>query len=262
MNPVIRKHTDNELTLQLVGNHDIDGFASFVTNSRYLIKSLSSSAVKGHRRPVNKLHWYPSSANVNGSITVTYTAETQNPESFEQFEDAFFRVGKSLMYGNTIDYSDSVEKYAKNLKKIVSGEDDSLVFMNQSEEAVIKSKDKPIDKKIATSSYGTVTGKIETITSRHGLRFVLYDNFFDRAVTCYVNDSEDQDFLANNFLKIVTVDGLVTRDPDTNRPFRITKVRGISVYKKPKYSWQDAQGVLQLSNELTPEEHVRKLRDA
>lgn len=261
MQPVIQQHTDNELTLQLVGNHDIDGFASFITNSRYLIKSLSSSAVKGHRRQANKLHWYPVSANVNGSIQVTYTAETQNQDSFEQFQDAFFQVGNALRSGDTIDYSHAVEKYANSLRKVVSGENDSLVFMNEELETVIKPEYKSLDKKIAISSYGQVTGKIETISSRHGLRFILYDSFFDRAVTCYVNNEKDEKLLADNFLKVVTVSGLVTRDPENDRPFRVTKINHIAQIKHLAYTWQDAQGIIQLPKDIAPEEYIRKLRD-
>lgn len=257
-----KKLSEKELTLQLNGHPDADEFAAFISDSRYLIKSLTSSVVRGHRRPVNKIHWFPSRANINGATTISYEAETQNPDSFERVEEAFFHVGEALSYGEEIPYSSNVEKYALRLRKAVENEKgvESLVFMNENKEAIIKAKTEQSDRAPVVSTYDEIQGQIETISSRKGLRFVLYDAYFDRAVTCYVDQSSGELDLTQFFGKNVRVVGLITRDPETDRPFKIRDIRQVSLVEPSEYSWRDAEGVLEFSD-LTPEGYVRSLRD-
>ncbi len=257
----IEDKSENEVTFKFYGNPTIDEYAYFVSNSRHLVKSVTASSVKNNRRQPNKLHWYPSNASVNGSVLITYSALTQNQDSFERFQDAFFRVGDALRTGEEIGFTHRVEKYAQNLRKVIKDEDDTLVFENQTHETVIKPDYRPASNPSAVSAYDEVKGTIETISSRHGLRFILYDAIFDRAVTCYVDSEEDERMLAENFRELVTVNGLVSRDPETDRPLKITKIRNICKVAQRKYSWRDVEGIIKLSSEMTPERYVREVRD-
>ena len=260
---MIDKVPDNELTLQLNGHPDMDEYASFVSNSRHLIKSLTSSVIRGHLRSANRVHWYPSRASINGATTITYEAETQNPENFARVEEAFFHVGEALRYGDEIPYSSQVEQYALRLRKVVEGKDDieSLVFMNEDKEAIVRPEVEQSGRAPVISTYDEIQGRIETISSRKGLRFILYDTHFDRAVTCYIDESKGELDLTQFFGKNVRVRGLVTRDPETDRPFKVRDIHQVVPVEPLKYSWRDAEGVIQFT-EKSPERYVRSLRDA
>lgn len=251
----------SELTLQLNGSPDADKFATFVSSSRTLIKGISNIVVKGHRRKANRLHWYPSSASINGAAIISYEAPGSDPESFMEVEHAFFQVGNALRSGSDIHFTHVVEESASRLRKLVDGDIESLVFMTQQSETIVKQQVEPDNTPSAISAFDEVEGRIETISSRKGLRFILYDSYFDKAVTCYVNDSESEQELTYYFGKVVRVMGLVTRDPESDRPYKIKDIEQVTLVEPPKYSWRDAKNSLQFSGELTPERFIRNLRD-
>lgn len=60
-------------------------------------------------------------------------------------------------------------------------------------------------------SYGSIEGKMQTITERGGFRFVVYDSLFDRKVDCFI-DEELMEKAVANFRKRVRVSGLVQFD--------------------------------------------------
>lgn len=258
------RSSNRELTLQLDGNPDASKFASFIYNSTSLVNALSNSVLKGQHRRRNKLRWYANNVSITGGAEVSYEAPNSDPQKFELVESAFFEVGNALRYGGDIPYSQSVADYASRLRKIVRDDVESLIFINQKNEAIVRRDIEVASAPSAIAAYDEVEGRIETISSRKGLRFILYDSYFDRAVTCYLDDPETASDLTDYFGKVVRVMGLVTRDSGTDRPFKIKNigVRGITLVEKPEYSWRDAENIIQFTPELTPEGYIRKLRDA
>lgn len=253
--------SDSELTLQLNGYPDADKFATFVSSSRFLVKALSSSVIPKSRRRANRLRWYPRNASVNGAAIISYEAPNSSRENFQRVEDAFFQVGNALRSGEDIPFSHSVAEHAERLRRIVDDDIESLVFLNEGHETIVK-RDIEVSGTPPVAAYDEVQGRIETISSRKGWRFILYDSYFDRAVTCYLGELEDEQELTQYFGKVVRVMGLVTRDPETDRPFKIKNIRGFKLVEQPKYSWRDAKDSIQFPNELTPERYIRNLRDA
>jgi hypothetical protein len=260
----ITEASPNELTLQLNGYPDVDKFASFINNSRHLIKALAVAVIPHYRRTDNKVHWFPINASINGSVFITYEGRTANPDNFLRVEDAFFRVGEALRSGADIPYTPSVEQYASNLRKVVEKDKsiESLVFMNEGNQTLVKSVPELSNKLPTVTVYDEIQGRIETISSRKGLRFILYDSHFDRAVTCYVNNMESEEQLTKHFGKLVRVMGLVIRDAETDRPFKIKDIQQVTAVETPKLSWRDAEGIIQLPKNQSPESFIRSLRDA
>jgi hypothetical protein len=58
----------------------------------------------------------------------------------------------------------------------------------------------------ATESYGAVTGRVQTLTSRSGLRFTLYDRLYDRAVACYLAEGQES-LMREMWDQLATVEG-------------------------------------------------------
>lgn len=60
-------------------------------------------------------------------------------------------------------------------------------------------------------SYGSIEGKMQTITDRDGFRFVVYDSLFDHRVDCFI-DEELMEKAVGSFRKRVRVSGMVQYD--------------------------------------------------
>ncbi len=77
-------------------------------------------------------------------------------------------------------------------------------------------------------SYGSIEGKMQTITERGGFRFVVYDSIADRRTDCFIDESLLEQALAN-FRRRVRVSGMVQYDR-LGDPVSI-KVEGIYVFR-------------------------------
>ena len=60
-------------------------------------------------------------------------------------------------------------------------------------------------------SYGSVEGKLQTITERGGFRFVVYDSLYDHRVDCFIDEELTEKAVAS-FRHRVRVSGLVQYD--------------------------------------------------
>jgi len=254
---------ENELTLQIEGHPDITEFTSFVSSSSGLIKALTTAVIPRPQKH-KKVRWFPTRASINGATSVSYEAKTENHSNFARIEEAFFQVGEALRKGEDIPYTHMVAKSAQKLRKIVSDEGNvrSLVFLNREKETIVKSNYQKDDKTSVATSYDEVRGQIETISSRKGLRFILYDTHFDKAVTCYLDNHEDTIDLTKYFDKEVRVMGLVTRDLENDQPIKIRSIQEITIVERPRYNWREASGIIQFPSDMTPESFIRSLRDA
>ncbi len=113
-------------------------------------------------------------------------------------------------------------------------------------------------------SFGTVKGRVQSISNRGRLRFTLYDSIFDKPLNCYV-DEERQDILTDIWDKVVLVSGRVTRQPDTGQPVSVRDITSIeSVMVNEPGSYRKARGILAtLGEKPEPAEvSIRRLRDA
>jgi len=112
-------------------------------------------------------------------------------------------------------------------------------------------------------TYGTVRGRIETLSRRRGLRFTLYDQLWDRAVSCYIRPGAEEE-LRDAWGRLVDVTGLVTRDPRTDRPVSVRQVTSIEMVPTPEsLGFEAALGAIVPDPDSPPSEVIiRQLRDA
>jgi hypothetical protein len=111
-------------------------------------------------------------------------------------------------------------------------------------------------------SYGAVTGRIQTLSTRGGLRFTLFDLLNDKAVSCYLKEG-DEEKIRNLWGRLAVVEGFVSRDPSSGRAFAIRQVDNITPLMEPSgpCDYQAARGVAPSLNGLSPEEAIRRVRD-
>jgi hypothetical protein len=101
------------------------------------------------------------------------------------------------------------------------------------------------------------------LTNRGSLRFTLYDLLNDKAVSCYFSEGK-QELIRDMWGKLAIVEGIVSRDPINGRPLVIRQVNNLTPLDElgRHFEYQDAMGVAPSLSGLSPEEAIRRIRDA
>jgi hypothetical protein len=111
-----------------------------------------------------------------------------------------------------------------------------------------------------TKSFGTVRGRVETLSHRKGLRFTLYELTSDRPVSCYLQ-AEDEDQMRDAWGHVADVTGVVTRDADSGRPLAVRRVTTVDVVNEGEtMGFLKARGAVGGSEPA--ERVIRRIRDA
>ncbi len=110
-----------------------------------------------------------------------------------------------------------------------------------------------------TESYGTVRGRVETLSHRGSLTFNLYELLNDKTVRCSFDESF-KDKMRQAWGHVADVTGTVNREANTGRPLRIKNIENIDIIENGKrYEYLNARGALR--NIEPAETIIRKLRD-
>jgi len=112
-------------------------------------------------------------------------------------------------------------------------------------------------------AYGAVEGRVQTVTSRRGLRFTLYDSLYDHAVSCYLGEKQEE-LMRGVWGRRAVVEGWISRDPISGRPVAIRRIFNVTVLPDvAPGSYEKARGALPYDPaDVAPEERVRQVRDA
>ncbi len=245
-------------TLALVLNGDIPlaAFAEAMEHFNALVELLSDEVAGA-----DEIEWEIARLE-GGSATTVARGICPKIEPVERVIEAYNSVGRALKNRSPIPYSEDVEARAKSLLSFLNGKVTSVGFVTDGYEAFIN---EAIIEEEAEGLYslGTVTGVIETVSSRRGLKFTLYDSLFDKAVYCYFNE-EQREKIREVWGKRVSVAGRIVRDPYSGRPIRVFNVRRIEVLEDvPPDSYERARGVLPWKEGDEPSEVIiRRSRDA
>jgi hypothetical protein len=80
-------------------------------------------------------------------------------------------------------------------------------------------------------SLGAIEGRIQTLSNRKGLRFVVFDILNDRAVSCYLSEGQE-DRMREIWGKRAIVEGEISREKETGRPLAIRHITDIKVLEE------------------------------
>ncbi len=108
-------------------------------------------------------------------------------------------------------------------------------------------------------TYGTLRGRVETLSRHKQLSFRLYELATGAAVICHM-DPNTEETMRNVWGHLADVTGTISRDPETDEPRSMKSIISVEpVEEGTRGGWRRARGVLQ-SN--TPAEVlIRRLRD-
>lgn len=252
------------VTLALEGTVSLSEFAAAMGRFEALIRALAAaSEATGVLWQLDGLDY--------GSATATARGIPSNgaqPDQIDRVVRGFVEVGQALERGTTVPFSATVKHEACSLAALLGGSAiDEMRFDTADGGAVIRKAPTPAPLATTaparTASYGAVTGRIQTLTNRTSLRFVVYDHLHDRAVPCYLVEGREA-MMRQMWDRVATVEGWVTREPGTGRPLAVRRVSGVTPLAEVEPdAYKRARGAIpRADDEPLPEALTRRWRDA
>lgn len=252
------------LTLALDGTVSLSEFSTAVSRFNGLVAALAADA------KVEGVIWQIDALDYSSAIT-TARGVSENgakPEEIDRVIRAYLEVGQALEHGDTIPFSPTVCKEAEGIAAILRGSAvEAIRFETAESDAIIREPTvavpTPTEPTGREEAYGAVTGRVQTLTSRNSLRFTLYDHIHDRAVSCYLVEGRES-MMRQMWDRVATVEGWISRDPQTGRPLTVRRVSNVSALAEVEpQDYMKARGALPLKDsDPLPEVLTRRLRDA
>ena len=200
-----------------------------------------------------------------GSAILTLRGEADDPTKVERIIDEYEKIGSSLSQHETPSHGKTGVIQAAREIAVFAGSREYVRLGTPDQDYIIHgngvaSDNIPIPPSV---SIGAVTGRVQTLSSRAGLRFNLYDAVHDRSVTCYLKLGQEE-VMRKVWGNWATVVGRVSRDPVTGRPISIRDIRKVErLDDVGPGAYQEARGAVPWqTGDILPEEAIRLLRDA
>jgi len=172
-------------------------------------------------------------------------------------------VGDALSSGREIPFSEAVRKNCRNITGVLNGKVTSIRFETPERDFIISGKSQ-VGEKTAPMKYslGTVKGTVQTLSMRKKLSFTVWDSLFDKPVSCYLKEGQEE-LMREAWGKRAVVAGRIGRQAESGRPVVIREVKTIEILDKPERgSYKRARGILPWkSGDEKPEVILRRLRN-
>ena len=244
----------NTLTFELGGRVELKDFAEGIDAFRRLVTALTPRNA-GVTWVVEDLQ--------SGSAVATFRGEADNLFDVERIVNDYEKIGAALAQHEDLPESNrQVTRAADAIKTLTNTIEYVRFETSEGDYTVYRNGDTP-SRPAPTVSIGAVTGRVQTLSNRSGLRFNLYDTLHDKAVACYLSPGQEE-IIREAWGRWATVTGRVSRESLTGRPIVIRRIVDVKTLVEPMPgSYRQARGAVpwQEGNEL-PEDVIRKLRDA
>jgi len=244
------------ITLALNGEVDLHRFATAVSNLETLVQGLSKE--KG----AENIRWVIYDLQTS-SATATVRGESDILEEVERVVNAYEDVGQSLQAGERPNYSDPVVKAANAITAVLGDKVTSIRFETSEREFTVASRPEMAIASAIMKSFGAIEGRIQTLSNRKGLRFVLFDTLHDRAISCYLSEGQEER-MRELWGKRAIVEGEISREKNTGRPLAIRHIADIKALEEiQRGSYLRARAVApRKPGAPLAEVIIRQLRDA
>ena len=245
------------LTLALGGDIPFDDFAQTIERFHRLVELLTQDLGR-----TAEISWTVDDLSA-GSAVVSIRGEAQQEEAVERIARAYAVIGESLEHNQPIPYSPQIAQAARSLTKVLNGHITSIQFEAGGTVATVTSSVPVVQAAGVIGSYGSIEGRIETLTSRRGLGFTLYDLLHDRAIRCHL-EPEQADDVRDAWDRRAIVSGWIRRDPASGRPVMINPVQSIELVPDIEPgAYRQARAIApRHDGDVAPHVAIRRLRDA
>lgn len=248
---------NSTITMALTGEVSLAHFAQAMAHFRGLVDALTVEI-----SPDARIAWLVDDLEHDGAVA-TVRGLSPTMEAVEPVSVAYLLVGRALADGRQVPYSRRVASEAEALTKLLGGPITSIRFETNEDDVTIVDPATAGRHPPMSGAYGAVQGRVQALPSGDSLRFTLYDAVHNRAVACYLDESQ-QEMMRNVWDRRASVEGWVTRDTATGRPISIRRVRHITLLDEvvPGSAMRAARGIAPLGpDDPSAVEVIRRLRD-
>lgn len=241
-------------TLALNGEIFIDDFSVAMDCFKRIVVELSKEVAHGN------ISWKLSALEVSSAIATLQAIG--DPTDVESAIGAFESTGRYLQDGKELPYSQKVRKASHDLVKLINGHIDSIRFETNTFDAEVSAPMPSGEAVQFVVRRGSVRGKVQSLSNREGLRFTLYDDLDDRAVSCYLQKGMEE-VMRDAWGKHAIVEGMVRRNLSTGKPSTVRQVNNVHVIEEGgPLDYMEAMGCAPaIVGSISPEEAVRRGRD-
>ena len=246
--------SEHTITFELGGRVDLDGFEQGVAAFRRLVAALTPRRA-GVLWVIDDLQ--------PGSATITLRAETGSDFVIARIIADYENIGDVLAQNeHPMSASKRVKSAADKVKSLTEFVE-YVRFQTPDQDFTIYPNGDHRARPTATVSIGVVTGRIQTLSNRNGLRFNLYDTVHDKAVACYLAPHQTE-LIREAWGCRAAITGHITREAQTGRPITIRQITAIETLAEPAPgAYRQARGAVPWQpGDLLPEDAIRRLRDA
>ena len=245
------------ITFELGGRVDIRRLDEGIAAFRQLVSALTVGA---------KIDWIVDDLQP-GSALITLRGEAANQEESSQIEvekivGRYEEIGRALERQTAVDRGPNVAQAMDVVRRLIDSVE-YVRFETLDAEYTIYPNGSAPKQPVSTSAIGSVTGRVQTLSSRAGFRFNLYDSIHDKAVSCYLVAGQEE-LMRQAWGRTVRVSGHVSREAKTGRPMAIREILTVDILEDaPTHGYLQAKGAVPWrQGDLLPEEAIRRLRDA
>ena len=164
-------------------------------------------------------------------------------------------VGRTLLFGRPVNQAaEAIKALAQSVEYIR--------FETPTGDYTILGNGKAPHRRTFSVSIGAISGRVQTLSNRGGLRFNVYDTVHDKAVGCYLQLGQEE-LMREAWGRRARVSGRVSREHDSGRPVAVRQILDIEILEDiAPGSYRLARGAVpwQPGDEL-PEDVIRRLRD-
>ncbi|MBA2514594.1 MAG: hypothetical protein H0V26_09765 [Solirubrobacterales bacterium] len=249
------------ITLRISGDVHLEDYLVAMRQFRALIEALNKEVAGGIEVEwsIEDLAAGSADTTVRGGVK-----EESWQRAVEDIVRAYEEVGISMERGQDFPYSKEAADAAFGITGILNGRIDEITFETEDMEAFVTSAAaSSLNRPVQTPaySYGAIEGRVQTLSSRTGLRFTLFDAF-GRGIQCHLRRG-DEDMMRDAWNKWVVVEGRVRRDAE-GKPKSIRQITDVVVREVGgSEDYREARGAVPVGpNAPSSEEIIRRLRDA
>lgn len=246
------------VTLALQGDPTLEGLSRALSGMVDLLAGLGAHVARGEQITWKIEDLFRSSAGC------TARGESTNTDAVQRVAEAYVDVGYRLQRNEVIPYGRSVSDALERLIQVIDDVTTTEIrFETADDDVTIGRGPLPGDRVAVLDwppTWGGVEGRVQTLSSRGSLRFVVFDALYDKPVSCYLQPDQ-QGLVRDVWDRFVLVRGMVKRESGTGRPTavrQITEITPIAEYAQDALT--RARGLWDLAGKR-PEEVIRELRN-
>ena len=205
------------LTFEIGGRVTVAQLATGVSLFQQLVSALTADT--GVEWVVEDLH--------PGSAVVTLEGYSGNTHDIERIVFGYAEVGRALESQKPLPHQPKVNRAAEGIRRFAATVE-LVRFQTADADYTVLPKESSVVHPKLTTSIGSVTGRIQTVSNRGRLRFNLYDSIFDRAVGCYLQSGQEE-MVREVWGRRARVSGIVAREADSGRALAVRDILEIEI---------------------------------